>query len=138
MFKFFNIFLRLLNFKEFKVIFNTLCRIIMKHDLTEKIKKLEDDILRLEENIEEFSRLKYYEGIKKTIPKIQSNLKYLSVLVNGVSIDKEEDKRIMYFLSTHYSYLKKLSSSSYSWSNYYATGFDLEYFFKTSLYSYIS
>lgn len=86
----------------------------MKYDLTEKIKNLENDILRLEENIEEFSRLNYYEGIKKTIPQIQSNLKYLSVLVNGASIDKEEDKRIMYFLSSHYSYLKKLSTLSYN------------------------
>ena len=87
---------------------------MMNYDLIQKIKKLENDILRLEDNIEEFSRLKYYEGIKKTIPQIQSNLKYLSVLVNGALIDKEEDKRIMYFLSTHYSYLKKLSMSSYN------------------------
>ena len=86
----------------------------MQYDLSEKIKNLENDILKLEENIEEFSRLKYYEGIKKTIPQIQSNLKYLSVLANGAAIDKEEDKRIMYFLSSHYSYLKKLSASSYS------------------------
>ena len=86
----------------------------MNYDLTQKIKKLENDILRLEDNIEEFSRLKYYEEIKRTIPQIKSNLKYLSVLVNGAPIDKEEDKRIMYFLNTHYSYLKKLSMSSYN------------------------
>lgn len=69
----------------------------MNTDLYHNIKNLEDEILRLEDNISEFSRLNYDEGIKKTIPQLQSNLKYLSVLANGAPVDSAEDRKIMNF-----------------------------------------
>ena len=70
------------------------------------IENLEKDVLKLEDNIVEFSRLRYDEGIKKAIYQIRSNLKYLSILANGAPIDKNEDREIMDFLRIHYSYLK--------------------------------
>ena len=82
---------------------------LMTSDVRQDIENLEKDVLRLEDNITEFSRLKYDEGVKKAIYQIQSNLKYLSILANGAPLEKNEDRRIMDFLRIHYGYLQKLS-----------------------------
>ena len=81
----------------------------MQGNIHSEIKKLEEDILRIEENIAEFLRLKYNEGVKKSLRLLESNLKYLSILANGAPIDNIEDRRVMEFLRTHYDYLQKLS-----------------------------
>jgi len=57
----------------------------------------------------EFEGLKYEDGIKKSIQQLESGLKYLSILANGVPIDKKEDQRIMDFLRIHYDNLQKFS-----------------------------
>ena len=98
------------NFCKIKVIFNNFHTRLMSSDSYQSIKNLEDEILRLEDNIAEFSRLSYDEGIKKAITQLQSNLKYLSILANGAPVDVIEDKKIMNFIRTHYSYLQKLSA----------------------------
>jgi len=77
--------------------------------MNKEIKDLEKDILQIEDNIIEFLRLNYDEGIKKSIHELESNLKYLSIIANGTPIDKKEDRKIMDFLRTHYNYLQKLS-----------------------------
>jgi len=81
----------------------------MQPDIRQDINDLENDILRIEDNILEFLRLNYDEGIKKSLHKLESNLKYLSILANGAPIEKNEDRKIMEFLRTHYDYLQKLS-----------------------------
>ncbi len=81
----------------------------MQADVRQDIKKLEKDILQTEDNIIEFLRLNYDEGIKKSLHQLESNLRYLSILANGAPIDKKEDRKIMDFLRTHYDYMKKLS-----------------------------
>ena len=81
----------------------------MQDNIHSEIKNLEEDILRIEENIVEFLRLKYDEGIKKSLRLLESDLKYLSILANGAPIDKNEDRKVMEFLRTHYDYLQKLS-----------------------------
>ena len=73
------------------------------------ILNLETDILHLEETLVEFLNLKYEEGIKKSLHQLESNLRYLSILANGAPINKNEDRKIMDFLRTHYDYLQKLS-----------------------------
>lgn len=83
----------------------------MTSDISLKLENLRKDILRLEDNIAEFSRLQYNEGIKRSIYQIQSNLKYLSILANGSPLDKNEDRKIMDFLRIHYNYLKNLPVS---------------------------
>lgn len=75
----------------------------------QEIKDLKKDILQIEDNVEEFLRLNYDEGVKKSIRQLESNLKYLSIIANGAPIDKKEDRKIMDFLRTHYNYLQKLS-----------------------------
>jgi len=57
----------------------------------------------------EFLRLNYDKGIKKALHQLESDLKYLSILANGAPIEKNEDRKIMDFLRTHYNYLRKLS-----------------------------
>tara|TARA_B110001454_G_scaffold116043_1_gene108506 strand:- start:197 stop:388 length:192 start_codon:yes stop_codon:yes gene_type:complete len=57
----------------------------------------------------EFLNLKYEEGIKKSLHQLESNLRYLSILANGAPINKNEYRKIINFLKTHYNYLQKLS-----------------------------
>ena len=81
----------------------------MQKEIRKDIKNLENDILRIEDTMIEFLRLSYDEGIKNCIRQLESDLKYLSILANGAPIDKNEDRKIMDFLRTHYDYLQKLS-----------------------------
>jgi hypothetical protein len=103
-------------FKQFKrnsiikVISNITCNTMMHNDLHQKLTNLEKDILQIENKMIEFERMKYEDGIKKSIQRLESDLKYLSVLANGAPIDKNEDRRIMDFLRIHYDNLQKLSS----------------------------
>ena len=92
-----------------KVIFNIICNTIMDDDLNQKITNLKKDILQIENDMLEFERLKYEDGIKKSIQQLESDLKYLSIVANGAPIDKNEDRRIMDFLRIHYNNLQKLS-----------------------------
>ena len=52
-----------------------------------------------------FERLKYEDGIKKSIQQLESDLKYLSILANEAPIDKNEDQRIMDFLRIYHNNL---------------------------------
>jgi len=81
----------------------------MYDDLHQKITNLEKDILQIEDNMIEFEKLKYEKGIKKSIQRLELDLKYLSILANGAPINKNEDRRIMDFLRIHYDNLQKLS-----------------------------
>ncbi len=81
----------------------------MQSDISQEIKNLEEDILQTEDRIIKFLGMNYEEGIKRSIHQLESNLKYLSILANGAPIDKNEDRRTMDFLRTHYNHLRKLS-----------------------------
>jgi len=81
----------------------------MQTDIYLEIKNLEEDILQTEDKIIEFLGKNYDEGIKRSLHQLESNLKYLSILANGAPIDKNEDRKIMDFLRTHYNYFQKLS-----------------------------
>ena len=81
----------------------------MQIDVRQDIRKLESEILQLENNIIEFMSFKYQIGIEKSLHQLESDLKYLSILANGAPIDKKEDRKLMDFLRTHYDYLQKLS-----------------------------
>ncbi len=81
----------------------------MQSNIRQDIKNLEDDILQIEDNIVEFLGINYEKGIKKSLHQLESDLKYLSILANGAPIEKNEDRKIMDFLRTHYNKLRKLS-----------------------------
>lgn len=75
----------------------------------EDIVNLEKQILQTEDKLLDYIRSGYVDGIKKSLHSLDSDLKYLSILANGSPIDKNEDRKIMDFLRTHYEYLQKLS-----------------------------
>ncbi len=81
----------------------------MQANIRQDIQNLETDILQIEDNIVEFLGANYDEGIKRSLHQLESDLKYLSILANGAPIDKNEDRKIMDFLRTHYNNLQKLS-----------------------------
>jgi len=82
---------------------------MMQANIRQDIENLETDILQIEDNIVEFLGANYDEGIKRSLHQLESDLKYLSILANGAPIDKNEDRKIMDFLRTHYNNLRKLS-----------------------------
>ena len=81
----------------------------MQDEIRQEIKNLENNILQTEGKIIEFLRLKYDEESKRSLHQLESDLKYLSIVANGAPIDKDEDRKIMDFLRTHYNYMRKLS-----------------------------
>lgn len=81
----------------------------MRREIREDIKKLQNEIISLEEKIIEQMRANYEIGLRKSLVQLDSNLKYLSILANGAPIDKNEDRKIMEFLRIHYENLRKLS-----------------------------
>ncbi len=81
----------------------------MQSDVRQDIKNLEEDILQTEDSIVEFLGVNYDEGIKRSLRQLEADLKYLSILANGAPIEKNEDRKIMDFLRTHYNNLRKLS-----------------------------
>ena len=81
----------------------------MQSNIRQDIKNLEDEILRVEENIVEFLDVNYDKGIKRSLHQLETDLKYLSIIANGAPIEKNEDRKIMDFLRIHYNYLQKLS-----------------------------
>ena len=78
-------------------------------DVREDIQNLEKEILQTEEKIIDYLRAGYEGGIQSSLHRLESNLKYLSILANGAPIDKNEDRKIMDFLRVHYEYMQKLS-----------------------------
>jgi len=78
-------------------------------DLHEDIQNLEKEILQTEDKIIEYLRAGYEGGIKTSLHRLDSDLKYLSILANGSPLDKTEDRKIMDFLRIHYDYMHKLS-----------------------------
>jgi len=81
----------------------------MQDNIHQEIKNLENNILQTEDKIIEFLSLNNDEGIKRSLHELESDLKYLSIVANGAPIDKNEDRKIMDFLRTHYTYMRKLS-----------------------------
>ncbi len=81
----------------------------LRREVRDDIKKLQNEIISLEEKIVEQMRANYETGLRKSLSQLDMNLKYLSILANGAPIDKNEDRKIMEFLRIHYEYLRKLS-----------------------------
>ena len=78
----------------------------MQDALHQDISNLKNEIVLIEENMVEFLRMKYEEGIKTSLHQLESDLKYLSILANGAPIEKNEDRKIMDFLRIHYNKLQ--------------------------------
>jgi len=91
-----------------KIIFQYV-HVFTLRDIHEDIQNLEKEILQTEDKIIEYLRAGYEGGIKTSLHRLDSDLKYLSILANGAPLDKTEDRKIMDFLRIHYDYMHKLS-----------------------------
>ena len=84
----------------------------MAEDIGHQITKLEKSIVGIEEEIAEYIQTGCHDEARKAMHRLETDLKYLSVLANGAPINKEEDRRIMDFLRIHYSRLRTYSLST--------------------------
>ena len=81
----------------------------MRRDVRQDIKTLQVEIINDESKIIEFMHNGEHESVKKCLSRIDSDLKYLSIIANGAPIDKNEDRKIMDFLRVHYENMRNLS-----------------------------
>ena len=81
----------------------------MQDDVCQDIRNLESEILQIEDSIIEFLRLSHDQELKKALHELKSDLKHLSIIANGVPLDKTEARKTMDFLTTHYNHLQELS-----------------------------
>lgn len=81
----------------------------MRRDVHQDIKALQVEIINDESRIIEFLHTGEHDLVKKCLSRIESDLKYLSIIANGAPIDKDEDRKIMDFLRIHYESMRNLS-----------------------------
>ncbi len=81
----------------------------MQDRTRQKIADLESDIARAEEELDRRIGAGRLDGIEQSLHRLESDLKYLSILANGSSAGRDEDRRIMDFLRTHYNRLRDYS-----------------------------
>ncbi len=80
----------------------------MNKDLQQQIKSLEKEILKEELKISNAEK-KDAKFVRKSLSVIESDLKYLSIVVNGIPLDKKENMKIMEFLRIHHENMWNLS-----------------------------
>jgi len=76
------------------------------HDEIEQLKK---EIQTEETKVAQALKNGDNDSVSKSLAIIDSNLKYLSIVVNGAPLDKIDDKNIREFLRVHYENMCKLS-----------------------------
>lgn len=79
----------------------------MDNDLQQEIIKLQNEIIREENKINDFTN-RDNKSVKKSIETIHSNLKYLSIIVNGAPIDAEQNMKVREFLRVHFENLWRI------------------------------
>jgi hypothetical protein len=81
----------------------------MNIQLHEEIEKLKKEIESAETKVSEAIQNNDDDSATKSLYAIESNLKYLSIVVNGAPLDKRDDRNIREFLRIHYENMCKLS-----------------------------
>ena len=81
----------------------------MNKDLLEEVSKLESVIKSEERKINQAISIKDFESITKSINTIESNLKYLSIIVNGVPLEPKDNRKVMDFIRIHMENMWKVS-----------------------------
>lgn len=82
---------------------------IMNFQLHEEIEKLKKEIESAEEKASKAVQSYDDDSASESLSAIESNLKYLSIVVNGAPLDKRDDRNIREFLRIHYENMCKLS-----------------------------
>ena len=81
----------------------------MNIQLHEEIEKLKKEIESAEAKVSKAVQSNDDDSVSKSLTAIESNLKYLSIVVNGAPLDKRDDRSIREFLRIHYENMCKLS-----------------------------
>ena len=81
----------------------------MNIQLHEEIEKLKKEIESAEAKVSKAVQSNDDDSVSKSLTAIESNLKYLSIVVNGAPLDKRDDRNIREFLRIHYENMCKLS-----------------------------
>jgi hypothetical protein len=80
----------------------------MNEDLHQEIKKLQNEILKEENKIIDYTNNDDVKSIQKSIAIINSDLKYLSIITNGAPIDAKLNMQIREFLRIHFENLRRM------------------------------
>ena len=81
----------------------------MNIQLHEEIEQLKKEIQTEETKVALALKNGDNDSVSKSLATIDSNLKYLSIVVNGAPLDKIDDRNIREFLRIHYENMCKLS-----------------------------
>ena len=80
----------------------------LNKDLLQEIKNLQNEIVREEKKILDDSSKGNSKSVQKSITKIHSDLKYLSIIANGAPIDAKQNLKIREFLRIHFENLWRI------------------------------
>jgi len=80
----------------------------MNKDLQQEIKTLQNEIVREENKIIDYTNTDDTKSLKKSIETIHSDLKYLSIIANGAPIDAKQNMKIREFLRIHFENLRRM------------------------------
>ena len=78
-------------------------------DLHEEIKELKREIIHQEHLVNQAIVQGKSDDVKKGLDRIDSDIKYLSIISNGAPIDKQEDNEIRRFLIKHFQIKRNLT-----------------------------
>jgi len=91
-----------------KVIFYNPLYNNMNTDLQQEIKTLENEIVREENKIIDYTDTDDTKSMKKSLETIHSDLKYLSIIANGAPMDAKQNMKINEFLRIHFENLWRM------------------------------
>ncbi len=80
----------------------------MNEDLQQEIKTLQNEIVRQENKIIDYTNNDDVKSMKKSTATIHSDLKYLSIIANGAPIDAKQNMKIREFLRIHFENLWRI------------------------------
>ncbi len=80
----------------------------MNENLRQEIKTLQNEIVREENKIIDYTNNDDVKSMKKSTATIHSDLKYLSIIANGAPIDAKQNMKIREFLRIHFENLWRI------------------------------
>ena len=80
----------------------------MNKDLQQEIKTLQNEIVREENKIIDYTNTDDTKSLKKSIQTIHADLKYRSIIANGAPIDAKQNMKIREFLRIHFENLRRM------------------------------
>lgn len=80
----------------------------MNDDLQQEIITLQNEIVKEEGRIIDYTNYEDVKSLQKSLATIHSDLKHLSIIVNGAPIDAKQNIQIREFLRIHFENLWRI------------------------------